>query len=127
LSYRNCVDGTYNKNRSPHSENRNTVSQHNTDETKEDPHADSNDSSGMRNNPLGEPTESTDDEDPLQEPIEGAHEEDSKVGKIMKLTVFRICCIETIDIYQSFACYLFHSSLLLRLFLCTEDGGDMFL
>lgn len=78
-------------------ENHYSVSQRNTDETKEDRHADSDEPCGMNKDRLGDPTEGTDDEDPLQEAIEGAHEEDSEVGKVMKLTVFSVCCIETTD------------------------------
>jgi hypothetical protein len=91
-------------------ENSNTVSQHNTDETKEDPHADSDEPCEIKEDsleeptedtddedPLGESTEGADDEDPLGEPTEDANEEETKVGKIVKLTVCSNCCIGTID------------------------------
>jgi hypothetical protein len=67
-----------------HAENSNTVSQHNTNETKEDPHADSDEPCEMKEDSLEQPTEGTDEEDPLGESTGGANEGDTKVGKILK-------------------------------------------
>jgi hypothetical protein len=109
--YRNCVVGTYSKNTFfLMLKNSNTVSQHNTDETKEIPQADSDEPCEMKEDsveeategtdeedPLGEPPEDADQEDPLGESTGGANEEDMKVGKIVKLTACINCFIAAID------------------------------
>jgi hypothetical protein len=90
--------------------NSNTVSQHNTDETKEIPQVDSDEACEMKEDSVEEPTEGTDEEDPLGEPQEvadqedpigestgGANEEDTKVGKIVKLTACINCFIAAVN------------------------------
>lgn len=80
-----------------YTENINTVSQHNTNETKADPHADIDEPCEMKENSLEEPIGSTNGEDPLWESTRGVNEEDTKVGKIVKLTVCSNCFIGTIS------------------------------
>jgi hypothetical protein len=71
-------------------ENSNTVSQHNIDETKEEPHADS------KTYPV--PSPNKDEvckvkEDPLGDSTEGVDVEDMKVSKFNGLNVSSIWCI----------------------------------
>ncbi|PNF33177.1 hypothetical protein B7P43_G13393, partial [Cryptotermes secundus] len=54
-------------------------SEHNTNETKADPHADIDEPCKMKENSLEEPTGGTDQEDPLGESTRGVNEEDTKI------------------------------------------------
>jgi hypothetical protein len=67
-----------------HAENSNTVSQHNSNETKEDSSADSDEPCEMKEDSHEEPTECTNEEDSRGESTGVANEEDTKVGKTVK-------------------------------------------
>jgi hypothetical protein len=86
----------------------------------------------MKEDPVVEGTELTDEEHSLRVPIEGARDEDSKVGKIVQLTVFSICCIETMDSSRALlaACFILVScmayffTLKMEVTCCCETSVD---